>query len=164
MGLSGREARPQYALEMPHAGRHPRQHHALLADEYGCFFGASLYWENKLAFFAPKGAVSVFPDEISPAPRSWTEKAYPKLIYYKRRPKGAHFAAWEQASARAERSSTAADLLLVRLGNSVKSSGASSRSFKPDSTRVSISWRKWCGPSCRCRSALRGGSAKQEKS
>jgi pimeloyl-ACP methyl ester carboxylesterase len=65
---------------------------------------ARLYWENKLAFFAPKGvrvptAVSVFPDEISPAPRSWTEKAYPKLIYYKRHPKGAHFAAWEQPRA-----------------------------------------------------------------
>ena len=65
---------------------------------------ARLYWENKLAFFAPKGVavptvVSVFPDEISPDPRSWTEKAYPKLIYYKRHPKGAHFAAWEQPAA-----------------------------------------------------------------
>ncbi|MGH6938550.1 epoxide hydrolase family protein, partial [Hypericibacter sp.] len=62
---------------------------------------ARLYWENKLAFFAPKGVtiptvVSVFPDEICPAPRSWVEKAYPKLIYYQRHPKGAHFAAWEQ--------------------------------------------------------------------
>jgi pimeloyl-ACP methyl ester carboxylesterase len=65
---------------------------------------ARLYWENKLAFFAPKGVaiptvVSVFPDEISPAPRSWVEKAYPKLIYYQRHPKGAHFAAWEQPQA-----------------------------------------------------------------
>src|SRR6266567_3424932 len=47
---------------------------------------ARLYWESKLAFFAPKGvpiptAVSVFPDEIYAAPRSWTEQAYPKLIY-----------------------------------------------------------------------------------
>src|SRR5262249_1958958 len=46
---------------------------------------ARLYWEDKLAFFAPKGVaiptvVSVFPDEISPAPRSWVEKAYPKVI------------------------------------------------------------------------------------
>jgi pimeloyl-ACP methyl ester carboxylesterase len=62
---------------------------------------ARLYWESKLAFFAPKGvpvptAVSVFPDEIYAAPRSWTEKAYPKLIYYNRLPKGGHFAAWEQ--------------------------------------------------------------------
>src|SRR6185369_1460105 len=48
---------------------------------------ARLYWENKLAFFDPKNvsipvAVSVFPDEIYAAPRSWTEKAYPKLIHY----------------------------------------------------------------------------------
>ena len=62
---------------------------------------ARLYWESKLAFFAPKGvpvptAVSAFPDEIYQAPRSWTEKAYPKLIYYNRLPKGTHFAAWEQ--------------------------------------------------------------------
>ena len=62
---------------------------------------ARLYWESKLAFFAPKGvplptAVSAFPDEIYTAPRSWTEKAYPKLAYYNRLPKGGHFAAWEQ--------------------------------------------------------------------
>ena len=62
---------------------------------------ARLYWENKLAFFAPKGvplptAVSAYPDEIYTAPRSWTEQAYPKLIYYNRLPKGGHFAAWEQ--------------------------------------------------------------------
>ncbi|HJX84613.1 MAG TPA: epoxide hydrolase, partial [Candidatus Angelobacter sp.] len=41
-------------------------------------------------------AVSAFPDEIYQAPRSWTEKAYPKLIHYNRLPKGTHFAAWEQ--------------------------------------------------------------------
>jgi pimeloyl-ACP methyl ester carboxylesterase len=62
---------------------------------------ARLYWESKLPFFAPKGvrlpvAVSVFPDEIYAAPRSWAEKAYPKLIHYNRLPKGGHFAAWEQ--------------------------------------------------------------------
>jgi pimeloyl-ACP methyl ester carboxylesterase len=62
---------------------------------------ARLYWESKLAFFAPKGvtiptAVSVFPDEIYAAPRSWVEKAYPNLIHYNRLPKGGHFAAWEQ--------------------------------------------------------------------
>lgn len=62
---------------------------------------ARLYWESKLAFFAPKGiqvptAVSSYPNEIYAAPRSWTEKAYPKLIYYNRLPKGTHFAAWEQ--------------------------------------------------------------------
>jgi pimeloyl-ACP methyl ester carboxylesterase len=62
---------------------------------------ARLYWESKLPFFAPKGvkipvAVSAFPDEIYTAPKSWTEKAYPKLIYYNRLAKGGHFAAWEQ--------------------------------------------------------------------
>jgi pimeloyl-ACP methyl ester carboxylesterase len=62
---------------------------------------ARLYWESKLDFFAPKGvpipaAVSAFPDEIYAAPRSWTEKAYPKLIHYNQLPKGGHFAAWEQ--------------------------------------------------------------------
>jgi pimeloyl-ACP methyl ester carboxylesterase len=62
---------------------------------------ARLYWESKLPFFAPKGiqvptAISVFPDEIYAAPKSWAQKAYPKLIYYNRLPKGGHFAAWEQ--------------------------------------------------------------------
>ena len=62
---------------------------------------ARLYWENKLNFFAPKHvaipvAVSVFPDEIYAAPRSWAERAYPKLIYYNKLNKGGHFAAWEQ--------------------------------------------------------------------
>lgn len=65
---------------------------------------ARLYWENKSNFFAPKHiqipvAVSVFPDEIYAAPRSWAEKAYPKLIHYNRLPKGGHFAAWEQPQA-----------------------------------------------------------------
>jgi pimeloyl-ACP methyl ester carboxylesterase len=60
-----------------------------------------LYWESKLPFFTPKGvqlptAVSAYPDELYMAPKSWTEKAYPKLIYYNRLPKGGHFAAWEQ--------------------------------------------------------------------
>jgi pimeloyl-ACP methyl ester carboxylesterase len=63
--------------------------------------GGRLYWENKLAFFAPKDikipvAVSVFPDELYPCPRSWAEKAYPKLIHYNRLEKGGHFAAFEQ--------------------------------------------------------------------
>ena len=63
--------------------------------------GARLYWENKFSFFSVKGvsipvAVSVFPDELYPAPRSWAEKAYPKLIHYNKVEKGGHFAAWEQ--------------------------------------------------------------------
>jgi pimeloyl-ACP methyl ester carboxylesterase len=65
--------------------------------------GARLYWENwgKLGYFNAKGvsipvAVSVFPDELYPAPQSWTEQAYPNLIHYNRLPKGGHFAAFEQ--------------------------------------------------------------------
>jgi pimeloyl-ACP methyl ester carboxylesterase len=57
------------------------------------------YWGK--SFFGVKGAkvpvaVSVFPDELYPAPKSWVEKAYPKLLHYNRLPKGGHFAAWEQ--------------------------------------------------------------------
>jgi pimeloyl-ACP methyl ester carboxylesterase len=60
-----------------------------------------LYWEYKGGFFNAKGvkipvAVTVFPGEQYEAPRSWTERAYPKLIYYNRVTKGGHFAAWEQ--------------------------------------------------------------------
>jgi len=60
-----------------------------------------LYWENKLAFFGTKNvtipvAVSVFPGEFYQAPRSWAERAYPKLIHYNTLEKGGHFAAWEQ--------------------------------------------------------------------
>lgn len=66
--------------------------------------GARLYWEcldNKVSFFGVKGvsvpvAVSVFPDELYQAPKSWAERAYPKLIHYNKVEKGGHFAAWEQ--------------------------------------------------------------------
>ena len=62
---------------------------------------ARLYWESKLPFFAPKGvtlpvAVSVFPDEIYAAPRTWAAQAYPNLIHFNRLERGGHFAAWEQ--------------------------------------------------------------------
>ena len=76
--------------------------------------GARLYWEalprtspgfgiehNNVRFFEPIGAkapiaVSIFPDELYPAPRSWAERTYPQLIHYNRLPKGGHFAAFEQ--------------------------------------------------------------------
>ena len=63
--------------------------------------GGRLYWENKLGFFSIKGvsipvAVSAFPDELYQTPRSWAERAYPKLIHYNKLDKGGHFAAWEQ--------------------------------------------------------------------
>ncbi|HTX10809.1 MAG TPA: epoxide hydrolase [Solirubrobacteraceae bacterium] len=63
---------------------------------------ARLYWENKADFFDAKPitipfAISVFPDELYQAPRSWAERAYPhNLIYYNRLDRGGHFAAWEQ--------------------------------------------------------------------
>jgi len=62
---------------------------------------ARLYWENKAAFFDPKGvtipvAVSAFPEDLYQAPRSWAERAYPNLIFYNKAEKGGHFAAWEQ--------------------------------------------------------------------
>jgi pimeloyl-ACP methyl ester carboxylesterase len=63
---------------------------------------ARLYWENKAAFFDAKAitipfAISVFPDELYQAPRSWAERAYPNnLIHYNRLDRGGHFAAWEQ--------------------------------------------------------------------
>src|SRR5687767_1784781 len=63
-----------------------------------------LYWENKLAFFVPKGvkvpvAASAFPDELYQAPKSWAEQAYPQLLRYSKRDQGGHFAAWEQPKA-----------------------------------------------------------------
>jgi pimeloyl-ACP methyl ester carboxylesterase len=62
---------------------------------------ARLYWESKLPFFAPKNveiptAISVFPDEIYAAPRSWAERAYPNLVHFNTLDRGGHFAAWEQ--------------------------------------------------------------------
>ncbi|HLB07890.1 MAG TPA: epoxide hydrolase [Gemmatimonadaceae bacterium] len=66
---------------------------------------ARLYWNtaqvSSAGFFDPRNvqipvAVTVFPDEIYAAPKSWAEKAYPKLIYYSKLPIGGHFAAWEQ--------------------------------------------------------------------
>jgi len=65
--------------------------------------GARLYWEywGKGGYFNVKGvsipvAVSVFPDELYPMPRSWAERAFPKLIHFNKLPKGGHFAAFEQ--------------------------------------------------------------------
>jgi pimeloyl-ACP methyl ester carboxylesterase len=69
---------------------------------------ARLYWEtaqvSTSGFFDPRNvqlpvAVTVFPDEIYAAPKSWAERAYPKLIYFSKVGKGGHFAAWEQPEA-----------------------------------------------------------------
>ena len=60
-----------------------------------------LYWESKLGFFDFKGvtvpaAVTVFPNELYEAPRSWAEQAYPNLIYFNQVDEGNHFAAWQE--------------------------------------------------------------------
>jgi pimeloyl-ACP methyl ester carboxylesterase len=60
-----------------------------------------IYWENTLDFFDVKGAtvpaaVSVFPNELYRAPRTWAEKAYPNLIYFNEVDRGNHFAAWQE--------------------------------------------------------------------
>jgi hypothetical protein len=60
-----------------------------------------LYWENKLGFFDFKGvsvpaAVTVFPNELYQAPRSWAEQAFPNLIYFNQVDVGNHFAAWQE--------------------------------------------------------------------
>jgi pimeloyl-ACP methyl ester carboxylesterase len=66
---------------------------------------ARLYWDNqqtaKSGFFDVRNvqipvAVMAFPDELYQAPKTWAERAYPKLIRYSKLPKGCHFAAWEQ--------------------------------------------------------------------
>jgi hypothetical protein len=67
---------------------------------------AWLYWENGRAAVAAAGkpmpdvavpvAFSAFPEEIIGAPRSWLERAYPKLAYYNKLEKGGRFAAWEE--------------------------------------------------------------------
>ena len=67
---------------------------------------ARLYWDTRHnlppgGFFDVRGikipvAVSAFAEEIYQAPKSWAEKAYPKLVFYNRHDKGGHFAAWEQ--------------------------------------------------------------------
>jgi pimeloyl-ACP methyl ester carboxylesterase len=74
---------------------------------------ARLYWENAATFFDAKDisvpfAISVFPDELYQAPRSWAERAYPdNLIHYNRLDRGGHFAAWEQPSLFADELRTA---------------------------------------------------------
>ncbi|CAN5393214.1 epoxide hydrolase [soil metagenome] len=66
---------------------------------------ARLYWEHRrtatAGFFDAKGVaipagISAYPSEIYTAPKSWAERAFPKLLHYGRLPKGCHFAAWEQ--------------------------------------------------------------------
>lgn len=63
---------------------------------------ARLYWEDSAHKIKVGGVVSIpaavsrFPREIIPVPRSWAERAYPNLVYFNELEKGGHFAAWEQ--------------------------------------------------------------------
>ena len=76
---------------------------------------ARLYWKNKFAsFFGVKGvsipvAVSEFPDELYPTPRSWAERAYPKLIRYNKLDKGGHFRRGSNRSSFQKRFARASD-------------------------------------------------------
>jgi pimeloyl-ACP methyl ester carboxylesterase len=59
-----------------------------------------IYWEHKATVVGVRGvtvpvAVSVFPDDVVYAPRSWSEQAYPNLVHYKEVDRGGNFAAWE---------------------------------------------------------------------
>ncbi|CAM5496554.1 epoxide hydrolase family protein [Streptomyces canarius] len=74
------------------------------------------YWEGTQAGGGPFNAVdipsvpvavTVFPGEIYPAPRSWGERAYGNLIHWNEVDKGGHFAAWEQPQLLAEELRTA---------------------------------------------------------
>ena len=99
--LCAHRTRLRRTVRRPDPRRHPRQRHDHLVDEHGAFRRPSLLGVLGQGFFNAKGvsipvAVSVFPDELYPAPRSWAERAYPKLIHYNKLPKGGHFAAWEQ--------------------------------------------------------------------
>ena len=69
---------------------------------------ARLYWENgargsvivaaaqKTGEISLPVAISVFPDDVYRAPKSWARRAYRNLIYFHEVDKGGHFAAWEQ--------------------------------------------------------------------
>jgi pimeloyl-ACP methyl ester carboxylesterase len=74
---------------------------------------ARIYWENKNSSLTTTTvvrtteisvpvAVTVFPDEIYRAPRSWTQRAFRNLIYFNQVDRGGHFAAWEQPQLFAE--------------------------------------------------------------
>jgi pimeloyl-ACP methyl ester carboxylesterase len=61
---------------------------------------ARLYWESYSKMAGAKinlpAAISAFPGEIMPAPRSWVEKTMSNIVYWNDVEKGGHFAAWEQ--------------------------------------------------------------------
>ena len=113
-GLDTRPRYPQVSDDRTRFRRHDRraeprrcsrQHHAYWLTNTA-ISSARLYWDTAHngragGFFDARGVklpvgVSAFAEEIYQAPKSWSEKAYPKLIHYNKLPKGTHFAAWEQ--------------------------------------------------------------------
>jgi hypothetical protein len=112
-GYSPTTWRARTASQLPRCSETPAMTRPTIVLVHGAFADGSswltntgvsasrLYWEYKGGFFNVKGvsipvAVSIFPGEQYQAPRSWTEKAYPNLIYFNEVDKGGHFAAWEQ--------------------------------------------------------------------
>jgi pimeloyl-ACP methyl ester carboxylesterase len=111
VGLAGFLFDPLFSVDMfsrAFAGEHTGLSRDDFLDSATLFWltntavsAARLYRENTFNYFAPKNvtipvAVSVFPDELYQAPRTWAERAYPNLIHYNKVSKGGHFAAWEQ--------------------------------------------------------------------
>jgi pimeloyl-ACP methyl ester carboxylesterase len=97
------------ALRTPSQGQHPgRLTRDDVLDNITLYWltntaisSARFYWENRFPFFDFKNvgipvAVSVFPGEFYQTPRSWAERAYPKLIHYNELDRGGHFPAWEE--------------------------------------------------------------------
>jgi pimeloyl-ACP methyl ester carboxylesterase len=80
--------------------RRARRLHALLVNQHGSFCGSLLLGKSHQPLQRRRrlhpAAVSVFPGENYRAPRSWTERAYQKLIYFNEADQGGHYAAWEQ--------------------------------------------------------------------
>ena len=110
------DTRSQVMIDRVFAGGHEGLSRDDLLDNVTLYWltgtaisSAKLYWDTAQistggGFFDVRGvklpvAVSAFPDEIYAAPRSWAERAYPKLIHYNKLEKGGHFAAWEQPAA-----------------------------------------------------------------
>ena len=74
---------------------------------------ARLYWENKgrgvisataqrTGAIAVPVAITVFPEDVYKAPKTWAQRAFHNLIYFHEVDRGGHFAAWEEPQLFAE--------------------------------------------------------------
>jgi len=92
--------RAEGARRQPHPGRDPRQRDADVADEHGRLVGSALLGEQERILRRQgrpgAGRCQRVPNEIYQAPRSWTEQAYPNLVYFNEVDAGNHFAAWQE--------------------------------------------------------------------